>query len=190
MARRVIEIGLAFAVITPAVLIDSLINQPAAPAKVQVFAIANPEPFHTEPLAKKYLYRSSKKIALSDREFHCLAKNIYHEAGVENYKGKVAVAQITFNRLHDGKWGNDVCKVVYAKAQFSWTLDKRKVAEKPRGDLWNDSVAAARDYLNGTRVQGLDRSMFYHADYINPPKWADSNNRVNQIGRHVFYALN
>jgi spore germination cell wall hydrolase CwlJ-like protein len=190
MTHRILEVGLTMAVIVPVVLIDSLINKPVAPTKVEIFAIADPVTFTAKPLAKKYLYRTSKKISLDDREFHCLAKNIYHEAGIENYKGKVAVAQITFNRLYDGKWGNNICKVVYAKSQFSWTLNRNKVSEKPRGDLWNDSVAAARDYLNGIRIQGLDHSMFYHADYITPPKWASANNRVNQIGRHVFYALN
>mgnify|MGYP003343214093 FL=1 len=65
------------------------------------------------------------------RQLACLTKNIYHEAGFEPFEGKVAVAQVTLNRVADGKFGRDVCDVVYSKnviyqkviCQFSWTCD-------------------------------------------------------------------
>lgn len=134
-------------------------------------------------------YNVNEKITVTKRERECLTRNIYFESGVEPLTGKIAVAQVTFNRLRTGRWGNDVCKVVHAKSQFSWTLDKKKLSEKPTGKLWEESVLAADKFLNGARISYLDHSTHYHADWIDTPKWAQVKNPVNRIGQHVFYAL-
>lgn len=128
------------------------------------------------------------KITLGTTDFNWLAKNIYYEAGVESEAGKIAVAQVTFNRLATGRWGNTVTKVVLAKNQFSWTRDKAKLNEKPTGKLWDDSVAAAKQYLAGDRVYNLDRSTHYHSDYIDTPRWATKHSPVERIGQHIFYS--
>lgn len=128
---------------------------------------------------------TNERIKYTPQDVECLTKNIYYEAGVENKQGKYAVANVTVNRLKSGQWGNNVCKVVYAKKQFSWTLQKK--LPKPHPKLWAESKEVAVEVLNGTRVKGLDRSMFYHADYIKTPKWADRNHYVGQIGQHKFY---
>ena len=119
----------------------------------------------------------------ADRE--CLIKNIYYEAGVEDIKGKYAVAHVTVNRMKTGRWGDNLCKVVYAPKQFSWTLKKK--LHKPDPTVWAESRAVAINVLNGARVKGLEQSLFYHADYIRPPKWADMTQFVVQIGQHIFY---
>lgn len=123
----------------------------------------------------------------SKEERHCLAKNIYHEAGVEDAFGKIAVGQVTINRMKDGRWGKTVCDVVYAKAQFSWTLSKKKVKEQPKGKLWEESVQVANDIMNGTSHVALVDSLFYHTDYIKTPRWVDKNAKIAQIGQHIFY---
>lgn len=140
-----------------------------------------------ERVEKVVLIKTKEKVALSQKDFDCLAKNIYYEAGVEDRAGKVAVAQVTLNRVNEGKWGNSVCKVVHAKSQFSWTLNKKKVAEKPKGELWDQSVAVAREFATGVRVKGLEDSQYYHADYIRDPKWAKAKRVAKQIGQHIFY---
>lgn len=134
------------------------------------------------------LYQTKEKLTVSSKEFDCLARNIYHEAGIEKYAGKVAVAQVTLNRLKSGRWGNDICSVVHSKAQFSWTLSKRKRNETPKGKLWNDSLLVANEFVrNGERVRGLEGSHFYHTDYIKSPKWADKRNKIFAVGQHIFY---
>ena len=140
-----------------------------------------------ERVEKVVLVKTKQQVALSAKELDCLAKNIYHEAGVEDRAGKVAVAQVTLNRLKEGRWGKDVCKVVYAKAQFSWTLDKKKRAAQPKGELWNQSLAVAREFQSGVRVKGLEDSTHYHADYIRDPNWAKAKQVAKQIGQHIFY---
>ena len=133
------------------------------------------------------LYKSKEKVQLSAKEMDCLAKNIFFEAGVEDKAGKVAVAQVTLNRLKSGKWGNDLCKVVYAKAQFSWTLDKKKRNSQPKGELWQQSVAVAKAFAEGKRVKGLEDSTYYHTNYIPKPNWAHGMKVAHRVGQHIFY---
>ena len=140
-----------------------------------------------ERIEKVVLVKTKQQVALSSKDFDCLAKNIYHEAGVEDRAGKVAVAQVTMNRVKEGAWGNSVCKVVHAKSQFSWTLNKKKVAEKPKGLLWDQSVAVAKEFATGVRVKGLENSQYYHADYIKNPNWTKAKQVAKQVGQHIFY---
>lgn len=118
-------------------------------------------------------------------DVECLTKNIYYEARGEDKVGKYAVAHVTVNRMNTGKWGNDLCKVVYAKKQFSWTLQKK--LPKPNKTLWEESKAVAIKVLQGARVRGLSNSLYYHADYIQRPKWAHPDEHIITIGRHLFY---
>lgn len=125
-------------------------------------------------------------IRYTKNDLDCLTRNIYYEAGVENFTGKLAVAHVTVNRLKTGYWGQNLCRVVYAPLQFSWTLSKKLPAPNPA--VWKESESAARAVLEeGYRVRGLARSLYYHAIYIKDPKWADPKHEVGQIGEHVFY---
>lgn len=136
---------------------------------------------------KESLYDSGIKLTLSNEEKKCLAKNIFFEAGIEPIEGKIAVAQVTMNRLQTKRWGSDVCSVVYARKQFSWTFEKKKVDEKPSGPLWKETVVALEKFIQGYRIVGLDDSRHYHADYIKKPYWAKQKRTVNTIGQHIFY---
>ena len=140
-----------------------------------------------ERVEKVVLVKTKQQVAMSAKELDCLARNIYYEAGVEDRAGKIAVAQVTVNRLKEGRWGKDICKVVYAKAQFSWTLDKSKRNQVPKGELWEQSRQVAMEFQRGVRVKGLEDSQFYHADYIRDPNWAKAKVVVKQIGQHIFY---
>jgi spore germination cell wall hydrolase CwlJ-like protein len=142
----------------------------------------------TAPAKTVLVYRAPYQLKFTAKEMDCLAKNIYFESATEDHAGKLAVAQVTYNRLKDGRWGDDICKVVYARAQFSWTLDQRKMRTQPHGINWEASQQAARDFVSGKRVDRLRDSLHYHADWIRAPKWAKSDNQVHKIGQHVFYA--
>ena len=52
------------------------------------------------------------------RQLDCLTRNIYWEAASEPFEGKVAVAQVTMNRLASGRFGDSVCGVFYQKNVF------------------------------------------------------------------------
>ena len=138
----------------------------------------------------KYILESREEqtketIKYTPKDVECLTKNIYYEAGIEDRIGKYAVANITINRIKSGYWGKDVCQVVYAKKQFSWTLKKQ--LPKPNQKLWQESQSIALAVLSGARVRGLTRSLYYHANYIRHPYWVDTTEHVLTIGRHIFY---
>lgn len=133
------------------------------------------------------LEQRSISINYSKQDFDCLVRNIYFEAGIEEDLGKYAVAQVTLNRLSIGHWGDNICSVVYAPAQFSWTKVKKRHWITPKDKNWERSVEIAKNVLiQGYRVKPLEKSLFYHADYVNP-NWRDDSKRIKQIGRHIFY---
>lgn len=131
--------------------------------------------------------QDSTAIKYTKRDFDCLARNIYYEAGVEDRLGKVAVAQVTLNRVKTGYWGRNICKVVYSPAQFSWTKVKRRAWMPNIGPSWEESKQVAAEVLDqGLRIRTLKTSLFYHADYVSP-NWRDNSKRVTKVGRHIFY---
>ena len=130
----------------------------------------------------------TNKSVMSNADIQCLAKNIYHEAGVESRAGKIAVAQVTMNRLDSGDYGKTVCKVVYAKSQFSWTLNKKLRNETPKGELWQESLAIAKEFARGVRAKGMANIDHYHTDYIRKPFWAHKKQALLKVGQHIFYS--
>ena len=134
------------------------------------------------------LHVSKETLTLSDEDRNCLIRNVFYEAGAEPYAGKIAVAQVTWNRVRSGAWGRTICQVVHAPHQFSWTRDPVK-RNRALSGLQVDAVRDAVDaFLSGVRVSKLDRSMHFHAAHVRPT-WATTDARVKRIGGHVFYAL-
>lgn len=127
------------------------------------------------------------------RQVECLAKNIYWEAAHEPFEGKVAVAQVTINRVNDGRFANDVCAVVYQKnviyskvvCQFSWFCETNHITRSVHPKLYLESEAVAKKVLlENYRLDGMRDALYYHADYVDP-KW--KKERIGKIGRHIFY---
>lgn len=137
---------------------------------------------------RSILRSNGTKVSLSPREVKCLQRNVFFEAGVEPMEGKIAVAQVTWNRMKMGRWSNDACKVVYARKQFSWTLQRQKVNSNPKGKLWEESKKAVEKFLSGERIVGLEKATHYHATWMKQkPKWAKEMTVSLEVGQHVFY---
>lgn len=134
-------------------------------------------------------------ISAADRtkQLECLARNIYNEAATEPFEGKVAVAQVTMNRVEDGRFGKDVCGVVYQRnvvyekviCQFSWAC-MPSVRNRPvYGALYKESEEVAKKVLlENFRLPSMKEAMYYHADYVKPG-WKKP--KITQIGHHIFY---
>jgi spore germination cell wall hydrolase CwlJ-like protein len=127
------------------------------------------------------------------KQLDCLTKNIYYEAGTEPFEGKVAVAQVTLNRVASGRFGPDVCGVVYQKnvvmskiiCQFSWTCNGVGGAKIVYPALYRESEEVAKKVLlENFRLPSMKDAMYFHADYIQP-NWGKP--KVAKIGRHIFY---
>jgi spore germination cell wall hydrolase CwlJ-like protein len=130
-----------------------------------------------------------------EKQLDCLAINIYREAGYEPLEGKVAVAQVTMNRVAHTEFPDDVCGVVYQKnkvmervvCQFSWYCDSVHRNRPVGKEAYEESMAVAKKVLlEGFRLPSLNHALFYHADYVNP-RWR--HEKIGKIGQHIFYKL-
>ena len=157
--------------------------------------------FHCMKLATQYrmeiVYNNPETIKTSvieiKQQLECLTRNIYWEAASEPFEGKVAVAQVTMNRMQSGKFPNTVCGVVHQKSvfynkvvcQFSWLCETQQYTKPVYAKYYKESEEVARMVmLENFRLTGLKNALYYHADYVNP-KW--NKDKITQIGHHIFY---
>ena len=156
---------------------------------VEIFKIKPPAiTAMPDPTPGIILHISSEEIVITARERTCLIRNVFYEAGAEPYEGKIAVAQVTWNRLRSGAWGRDLCGVIHAPNQFSWTQDSVKRNRPLNGVQYAAVQIAVDEFLAGIRVSKLTNATHFHAAYVKPG-WAKKDARLKQIGGHVFYAL-
>lgn len=134
-------------------------------------------------------------ISVKEREqqIQCLTQNIYWEAASEPFEGKVAVAQVTINRMNHKNFPKTVCGVVqqrnvfYEKVvcQFSWYCESTYKTRPVHPQAWDESESVAKKVLlEGFRLDSLKDALYYHADYVNP-KW--NKEKIAKIGLHIFY---
>lgn len=127
-----------------------------------------------------------------DREFECLALNIYWEARSESMIGKRAVAHVTLNRARHPRFPRSICDVVFEgqgrgqyQCQFSWACDGR--SDRPtHAAAWREARNVAHTVLFQTSADPTGGALWYHATYVSPD-WADRRHRIARIGQHVFY---
>ena len=146
-----------------------------------------------------------RNLLIDDKEVMCMAKNIFFEAAVESTAGKLAVAQVTLNRVNSKYYPNTVCEVVYEgphytgsnglqlpvrdRCQFSWYCDGKGDEPRENTKLWTDTQELAKYVL--LRQDELpditDGALNYHADYIAAPRWAGRKHKTAKIDTHIFY---
>jgi spore germination cell wall hydrolase CwlJ-like protein len=146
-------------------------------------------------LKESTIYDAPDVVTIQTREkqLDCLALNIYREAGYEPFEGKVAVAQVTMNRVAKGQFGKDVCGVVYQKnvimekvvCQFSWACDSSAKTRPVNQAAYDESYKVAKKVLlEGFKLDILKDALYYHANYVNP-RWPLE--KIGNIGNHIFY---
>jgi spore germination cell wall hydrolase CwlJ-like protein len=142
-------------------------------------------------MVKKYAEFKQQEEQRLQKEIVCMARNIYFESGSEPYRGKIAVAQVTMNRVQSGDYPSTVCGVVHQKShnqgitvcQFSWVCEGNLKIRAP--ELYAESLRVARRVmLDGVRLPELRGAKFFHATYVNPG-WKRSPKA--KIGNHIFY---
>lgn len=131
-------------------------------------------------------------------EVECLALNIYHEARNQPIAGKLAIAQVTLNRMKDDRFPNTICGVVYQgyyngnapikyKCQFSWWCDGK--SDRPKElKSWKSVLSLAKLIHNGVfdNVDVVKDATHYHAVYVKP-YWTKKKKKVKVIADHIFY---
>jgi spore germination cell wall hydrolase CwlJ-like protein len=135
----------------------------------------------------------SVSVAQLRKDLDCMAINIYREGGYEPIEGRIAIAQVTMNRVAHPDFPNDVCGVVYQKSkvmnkvvcQFSWYCDRSHRERRVNQKAYNESYEVAKKVmLEGFRLESLEEALYYHANYVRP-RWRLE--RIGQIGTHIFY---
>jgi spore germination cell wall hydrolase CwlJ-like protein len=136
-------------------------------------------------------------VSAADRakQLDCLTRNIYWESATEPFEGKVAVAQVTINRVESGRFAPDICGVVYQKnvvydrviCQFSvgTAMDQAKIRPIYPAHWKESEEVAKKVLLEGFRLPSVKNALYFHADYVNP-RWGKP--QVAKFGRHIFYA--
>jgi spore germination cell wall hydrolase CwlJ-like protein len=134
-----------------------------------------------------------------DNQYHCLASNIYWEARNQSLLGKIAIAQVTLNRVDNSKYPNTVCGVVTQtryypsgridlhSCQFSWYCDGNK--DEPIetwGFSYDESFNLAVNFLEKRPIDVTAGSTHYHNVKIEP-YWTASLQEVVEIEEHIFY---
>ena len=123
------------------------------------------------------------------KQIDCMAKNLYYEAASESFEGKLAVAQVTMNRVNSSKFPSTVCEVVYQKTgktyQFSWVGEN--VGPIRSKYAWEECLIVAKKALTEHKLHDTiykTQSMYYHNTSVNP-RW--KLKYVTKIGNHLFY---
>ena len=134
-----------------------------------------------------------------NNKYHCLASNIYWEARNQPLEGKLAVAQVTLNRVESIKYPKTICGVVTQtryypsggidlhSCQFSWYCDGLK--DEPMetwGFSYEESFELAVMFLEERPMDVTEGSTHYHNTKVSP-FWKASLQEVVQIDEHIFY---
>ena len=158
-------------------------------------------------LSANYNYNTE---TLNRKEVHCLAQNIYHESRGETNYGKLAVANVTKNRVKSDNYPNTYCNVVWEKKKsaktgkmvpmFSWTLDGFSddilLENKQNVESWKKSVVISSLVILDEFKDITCGSTHYYAHEKVNPYWANSDNLKKscvprgKIGNHTFMKAN
>jgi spore germination cell wall hydrolase CwlJ-like protein len=121
----------------------------------------------------------------------CLADAMYYEARGEGEAGELAIAEVVYNRLHDGNYPRNICGVVFEGAhqhtcQFSFTCNGEMLRPKEPA-AWRRAERLALRIVTGNLALGdsTGGALSFHAVAVQPG-WSDME-RTTQIGNHVFY---
>lgn len=138
---------------------------------------------------------------VSQRDVKCLAYNIYYEANNQPLEGRIAIWNVTHNRIKSPQFANSVCGVVYDKSyrkdgtpycEFSWAKPTKgkyctHSGKKPSREAYKKIKELAENVLSHNEYDKTNGALFYHADYINGGWFKRNLTYIKQIGTHKFY---
>jgi hypothetical protein len=151
-------------------------------------------PAHATPHGPA-LVPTTKVQGVSDREFQCMAENIYREARDQPVNGMVAVAKVVLNRTESGDHPDHICGVVkehrvvdgVKRCQFSWVCERRGHYGR-EDDAWLMSQAIAKAVLeNRTLPDITGGAIFYAKCSVSPDRIQKGLVFHVRIGEHCFY---
>lgn len=135
-----------------------------------------------ESVEQRIEQSNHSQIVLSESDVDLLERLVEAEAGGESIEGRIAVANVIFNRIRSEKYPDDVRSVIYQKNQFEvvsiGTIDTKIPSEGTK--------SAVQRAINGEKVVSDDTVIFW-AKYLDKsnPIWSNCP-IVKTIGVHHF----
>jgi len=117
---------------------------------------------------------------------NCYAQAVYHEVNTRTLEEKVGVINVIRNRLHSGRWGRDVCSVVYARGQFIGVTDESHLEVNARAYL-ETKLLVLDTLMFHKYANPVADALYFHDDSIPPKKEWFGKRKKTHIGRMVFY---
>lgn len=125
-------------------IIELIDGEPVDVAKIYI--PTTPEDL---PSGLRFSYNEGMKLPLNDKEMNSMYQIVEAEAEGETVYGKMLVANVIINRVHDRGFGDNVMDVIFEKlggnAQFAPTVDGRYWSVTPD----EDTKEAVRRVLTG-----------------------------------------
>ena len=115
----------------------------------------------------------------------CYAQGVYHE-GSHNIQERIGIINVIRNRVRDGRWGNDVCSVVYASGQFIGVTDENHLPVNERAYL-ETKLLVIDTIIHNKYANPVANALYFHDDSIPPKKTWFGKRKKTHIGRMVFY---
>jgi spore germination cell wall hydrolase CwlJ-like protein len=115
----------------------------------------------------------------------CYATGVYHESSHDKQE-RIGIINVIRNRVRDGRWGRDVCSVVYANGQFIGVTDESHNAVNERAYL-EIKLLVIDTIVHNKYTNPVANALYFHDDSIPPKKEWFGKRKIIHIGRMVFY---
>jgi len=116
----------------------------------------------------------------------CMAVAMYYEGRDQPYLGQRAIAHVIQNRYKEKRFGKSICRVVYKKYAFSFTLEKTLWKSKFDKDEWEQIVPIAQKVLTGKYKDITNGSLYYCNDKTASASWCKISKATVRIKDHKF----
>lgn len=126
----------------------------------------------------------------------CLSLLVWHEARGENYKGKMSVMEVAYNRSKHEDYPNNICNVIRQPRQFSW-VNKSNISLNKPPSLVYKNVQAAKSWEESKRVAAqfmknktnyTNNALFFNTRSLGVRyKITTTTGKPMACGNHIFY---
>lgn len=115
----------------------------------------------------------------------CYATGVYHESSHDKQE-RIGIINVIRNRVRDGRWGRDVCSVVYANGQFIGVTDESHKEVNDKSYLETKLLVLDTVVFN-KHTNPVGQALYFHDDSMQAKSHWFGKKKMVKIGRMVFY---
>lgn len=205
--RFIMSIALSFLLVSE---VNSMENpllhfpQTSIPMNFHINGIRNESAIILADMATSMYMQGKLSPRLSSKQRHsftCMLENVYMESRGEDLDGKLMVASVVINRVHNSRYPNSICNVIHQPHQFSWTHNSKVINHfhkisavrfKVKDEELQESVwVAFYTVLFHGNLNTVATCYYAPGALKSQPSWANGRELkfIGKHGGHVFYAL-